>query len=244
MGFFKKMMAAVGVGAARVDARLHRNAVRVGDELQGVVVVTGGRVEQRIERLNLGLTTRFRGDDEYVVHTLFSLPVVSGFDIRPGEVREFPFRLPVPQGTPLTVRGTDVWLVTDADIAGGVDPGDTDPVQVLPDAARGTVIEATQRLGFVLSGSEVEFHRGHLVQELSFRPPYGQYRLTELELLMLPAPGGLDVILEVDRRATGMASLFTSEFETKGRWFVSDAQLAQGPDLLAHELAERVRRLS
>lgn len=244
MGFFKKMMAAVGVGSARVDTRLERSAVRVGEELRGTVVVTGGQVEQRIERLNLGLTTRYKGDDTYHTHTLFSHPVVSGFPIQPGEVREFPFSLPVPHGTPLTLRGTEVWLVTDADIAGGVDPGDTDPVQILPSPEMGTVIEAAQRLGFNLKGSEVEFIRGHLVQELSFLPPYGQYRLTELELMMLPAHGGFEVILEVDRRATGMASLFTSEFETKGRWFISLDQLRRGPDALAPELAERIRRLS
>ena len=244
MGFFKKMMAAAGIGAARVDTRLQQSAVRVGEELRGTVLVTGGQVEQQIERLNLGLTTRYRADEGHHTHTLFSHPVVSGFPIRPGEVREFPFALPVPHGTPLTLRGTDVWLVTDADIAGGMDPGDHDPVQVLPSAEMETVIGAAQRLGFTLKGSEVEYIRGHLVQELSFLPPYGQYRLTELELMMLPARGGLDLILEVDRRATGMASLFTSEFETKGRWFIPGEQLRRGPDALAPELAERIRRLS
>ncbi|MDO4246023.1 MAG: sporulation protein [Deinococcus sp.] len=243
MGFFKKMMAAAGIGAARVDARLHHSAVRVGEELRGTVTVTGGKVEQHIERLNLGLTTRYRDGEEWATHTLFSLPVVGSFSIRPGEVREFPFSLPVPYGTPLTVRGTDVWLVTDADIAGGMDPGDTDPVQVLPDSRMATVIEAAQLLGFMLKGSEVEYHHGRLVQELSFTPPYGQYSISELEVLMLPAQGGLDVVLEVDRRAQGLASLFVEEFETKGRWFIPDAQLQQGPQLLAQDLAGRIRQL-
>ena len=169
---------------------------------------------------------------------------MSGFPIRPGEVREFPFSLPVPHGTPLTLRGTDVWLVTDADIAGGVDPGDHDPVQILPSAEMETVIGAAQRLGFTLKGSEVEYIRGHLVQELSFLPPYGQYRLTELELMMLPARGGLDLILEVDRRATGLSSLFTSEFEQRGRWHVPASLLAGGPDAVARELQGRIQRLS
>lgn len=234
------MMASVGVGGARVDARVHSPAVRVGDVLPGVVVVQGGSVEQRIERLNLGLATRYKSDDQYVTHTLFTRPVVSGFDLRPGETREFPF----PQGTPLTLPGTAVWLVTDADIAGAADPGDTDPLQILPSREMEAVIGAAQKLGFRLSGSEVEYRHGRVVQELSFRPPAGQSRLSELEMMLFPAAGGLDVVLEVDRRATGFASLLTSEFEQRGRWFVPDVLLAGGPDAVARELAARVQALS
>lgn len=244
MGFLKRMMAAVGVGGARVDARVQNPAVRVGEVLPGVVVVEGGSVEQKIERLNLGLATRYKSDDSYVTHTLFTRPVVSGFTLQPGERREFPFQFPVPQGTPLTLRGTAVWLVTDADIAGAADPGDTDQLQILPSREMEAVIGAAERLGFSLAGSEVESHHGRIVQELSFRPPYGQYRINELEMMMFPASGGLDVILEVDRRATGLASLFTSEFEQRGRWHVPAALLAGGPDAVARELAARVKALA
>ncbi|MEF2277764.1 sporulation protein [Deinococcus sp. YIM 134068] len=244
MGFLKKMMAAVGVGGARVDARVDQSAVRVGEDLTGTVIVQGGSVEQRVERLNMGLATRYRKDDQYVTHTLFTRPVLGGFDLRPGETRELPFRFTIPQGTPLTLPGTSVWLVTDADIAGAADPGDTDHLQILPSRDMETLINAADRLGFRLSASEVEYHHGRIVQELSFKPPYGQYQLSELEMMIFPATGGLDVILEVDRRATGLASLFTSEFEQKGRWHVPDGLLAQGPDAVARELQTRVRQLS
>ncbi|MBB5235253.1 sporulation protein [Deinococcus budaensis] len=244
MGFLKRMMVAAGVGGARVDAQVHNPAVRVGEVLPGVVVVQGGSLEQRIERLNLGLATRYKADDHSVTHTLFTRPVVSAFSIGAGERREFPFQLPIPQGTPLTLPGTAVWLVTDADIAGAADPGDTDPLQILPSPEMEAVIGAAQRLGFRLAGSEVESRHGRVVQELSFRPPAGQYRLTELEMMLFPATGGLDVVLEVDRRATGLASLLTAEFEQRGRWFVPAALLAAGPDAVARELAVRVQALS
>ncbi|MDL2342767.1 sporulation protein [Deinococcus sp. MIMF12] len=245
MGFLKRMMAAVGVGGARVDAQVQTPAVRVGESVTGVVVVEGGSIEQKIERLNLGLATRYKRDDSYVTHTLFTQPVVPGFTLQPGERREFPFGLPIPQGTPLTLRGTAVWLVTDADIAGAADPGDTDQLQILPSREMEAVIGAAERLGFSLAGSEVEYHHGRIVQELSFRPPYGQYRINELEMMMLAAAGGgLDVVLEVDRRASGLASLFTSEFEQRGRWHVPAALLAGGPDAVARELGARVQALA
>jgi len=244
MGFFKKMMAAVGVGGARVDAQVHNRAVRVGEELSGVVRVEGGSVEQRIERINLGLTTRYKADDTYVTHTLFTQPVIDGFDLRAGETRELPFRLRIPEGTPLSLPGTAVWLVTDADIAGAVDPGDNDQLQILPSREMEVVIGAAQKLGFNLKASEVEYHHGRIVQELSFTPPHGQYRISELEMMLFPASGGLDVMLEVDRRATGMASFFTSEVEQKGRWHVPEALLRQGPDAVARELKARITQLS
>lgn len=238
------MMAAVGIGGARVDALVQNPAVRVGEDLTGVVQVTGGALEHRVERINLGLTTRYKADDAYLVHTLFTEPVIGGFDLRPGEKLEFPFRLPIPHGTPLTLPGTAVWLVTDADIAAAVDPGDTDHLQILPSREMEVVIGAAQRLGFHLKASEVEYHHGRVVQELSFAPPHGQFRINELEVMMFQTPGGLDVLLEVDRRATGMASFFTAEFEQKGRWHVPNETLLRGPDAVAHELRARIGQLS
>lgn len=243
MGFLKRMMAAVGVGGARVDARLESSAVRVGEQLSGVVQIQGGGVQQRIERINLGVATRYKHEDSYVSHQLSRHPVVPGFDLAPGETREFPFTIPVPLNTPLSLPGTQVWLATDADIAGAVDPGDQDHLQVLPSREQEVLIGAAQRLGFQLSGSEVEYHRGQIVQELAFRPPYGQYRIAEIEMMMLPSGGGLDVILEVDRRATGLASMFASEFEQRGRWHLSAQTLAAGPDAVARELEQRIRAL-
>lgn len=244
MGFLKKMMAAVGVGAARVDTRLDRAEVRVGEELSGTIHVQGGQVEQQVQRINVGLATRYKHEDSHVNHTLQTEMVVPAFTIRPGETREFPFTLRVEPGTPLSLPGSEVWVFTDADIAGGIDPGDQDPLRVLPSAGMEAVIGAAQRLGFTLMAAETEYAHGRLVQELSFRPPHGQYKLTELELVMLPASGGLDVILEVDRRATGMASFFTSEFETRARWFLPRELLERGPDAIAPELTARIRQLS
>ncbi|MHA0040816.1 sporulation protein [Deinococcus sp. PEB2-63] len=243
MGFLKKMMAAIGVGGARVDAQVHTPAVRIGDSVTGVLVVQGGNLDQRIERVNLGLATRYKSDDSYVSHQLSKFQVIPTFDLRAGERREFPFSIPVEPGTPLSLPGTQLWLATDMDIAGAVDPGDQDHLQILPSREMEVLFQGAQRLGFQLSGSEIEYHHGRIVQEISFRPPHGQYRIAEIEMMLFPQAGGLDIVLEVDRRATGVASLFTSEFEQRGRWHLSAATLAAGPDAVARELEARIRAL-
>lgn len=244
MGFFKKVMASVGIGAARVDSRLDNPEVRVGDTLSGIILVNGGKAEQEIRRISLGLNVRYKGEEEYEYHTLFMQEVVHSFTIQANEVKEFPFQLPIPAETPLSLPGSEITLITDADIAGGVDPSDHDPVIIMPSEEMEVIITASEQLGFHLKTSEIEYHHGHLVQELSFNPPYGQYDLSELEMMILPSHGGLDVILEVDRRARGIASLFTDEFETKGRWFISEDFISQGPNAVARDMEERIRDLS
>lgn len=244
MGFFKKVMASVGIGAARVDSRLDNPEVRVGDTLSGIILVHGGKVEQEIRRISLGLNVRYKGEEEYEYHTLFMQEVVHGFTIQAGETKEFPFQLPIPPEAPLSLPGSEITLITDADIAGGVDPSDHDPVIIMPSEDMEVVIAAAEQLGFYLKTSEIEYHHGRLIQELSFNPPYGQYNLNELEMMMLPAQDGLDVILEIDRRARGIASLFTDEFETKGRWFIPHDLLVQGPNTVARYLEERIQDLT
>lgn len=243
MGFFKKMMAAAGVGAARVETQLETPMVRIGEQLRGVIGVTGGNVPQRIERLNVGLITQYKADDQTRQHRLSEGPVSGAFDLQPGERRELPFSLLIPPQTPLSLPGTQVWLNTDADIAGAMDPGDNDPLQILPNAEMACVIGAAQRLGFSLTGSEVEFHRGQLVQELSFRPSQGAYPIAELELVFQPAPGGLGLVLEVDRRSGGLSGLLLGETEGRGRCFIPQAELDRGTQGVAAMLEAQIRRL-
>ena len=75
----------------------------------------------------------------------------------------------------------------------------------MPEKGIETLIEAAGRLGFSLAGSEVEYHHGRIVQELSFRPPYGQSRVNELEMVMLPAPGGGESLEAVGERMRAWA---------------------------------------
>ena len=53
----KKLKAAMGAGAATVDAVLAVGAVRPGDNVTGVVRVEGGDIEQEIERITVALET-------------------------------------------------------------------------------------------------------------------------------------------------------------------------------------------
>ncbi|ADV67120.1 sporulation protein [Deinococcus maricopensis] len=244
MSFFKRMLASVGVGGARVDARLERDAVRLGEDLRGVVLLSGGAVEQNIERLNFSLMTLARHDDTTSAHAVARVTLGERVTLRAGETRELPFHLTVPYHAPISAPGVRLWLHTDADIAGASDPGDEDSVRILPNAPTQAFLDALSALGFHLKSGTVEFTHGRLVQELEFAPPHGQGHITELEVVLLPGAQHLDVRLEVDRRARGLHSLFTSELEARGLLRLTPELLAGGAPAVQNEVRRHIQRLS
>ncbi|WP_245588565.1 sporulation protein [Deinococcus pimensis] len=237
------MLASVGIGAARVDTRLDRTEVRLGENLRGHVLIEGGNVAQTIEYVALHVMTRVKHDEHHDNESALEFRLGGPVDVRPGERVELPFDVTVPYHAPLSLPGTDVWLHTGASVS-GVDPTDQDRLVILPNAPVEALLRGAERLGLRLRRSEVERAHGWgrgLVQELEFHPPYG-FGVTEVEMVLFPGRDHVEVILEVDRRARGVASLFVGEFESRSRWHVTPDLIARGPDAVAQELARRIRR--
>lgn len=58
MSFFKKALASIGVGNAKIDARLEKEDWKQGEEVRGEVVLVGGSVEQQIEEIYMEYAAR------------------------------------------------------------------------------------------------------------------------------------------------------------------------------------------
>lgn len=240
MSFFNRMLASVGIGAAKVDTQLDSSSVRIGEAVSGRVVVRAGNVAQTIEHINLYVVTRYKHDDTYHKHVVQTERVVGRLDLKPGDTREVPFRFQLSHEAPLSLSGTSVWIETGAAISAAADPGDTDALTVLPNAAVEVLLEAARHLGLNLRRAEMERGHGHrVIQELEFQPPYG-WGLNEVEMVLFPQADRVDVILEVDRRARGMAALFVEEFESRSRWSITPDMVYAGPAALARELEARI----
>jgi len=212
----KKLKAAMGAGAATVDAVLAVQAVRPGDGVTGVVKVQGGEIEQEIERITVALETVVEvesGDNEWRSTQTFGTQQVTGaLTVGPGDAHEFPFSLGVPWETPLThiggqaLRGVTMGVRTELEVARGIDRGDLDPVQVHALPGQQALLEALGALGFRFKGADVE--QGTLpggtlpfFQEVEFTAG-GQYRgrFNELEVTFLGGPNETRVIFEADTR--------------------------------------------
>lgn len=230
---FDKLMAAIGIGSARVDTLLERDTAEAGGVLEGEVLIQGGEVSQDLDALVLDLASEAikEVDDKKVRigHAWASTRVCGPLTIGPGEERRIPFALTLPTLSPLSVgrQHPKTWVATRADIAMALDPRDKDPLRILPGPVQRAAFEAMERLGFVMTEAPLELSRKHpatgCLQEFEFKPGPGSRfgHLDEAEIAFLPASRGegLDLLVQRDTRATGLGSLLSEMAGTDERFY-------------------------
>ncbi|WP_251553782.1 sporulation protein [Neobacillus muris] len=241
MSFFNKVFASVGIGAATVDTKLEKDTYMPGETVKGVVAIRGGKVDQQVDEIYLNLNTTYlreSDDRKYSVNAVIdSFRLTTPFLIRVNESKDIPFTFDLPYDTPLSIGRSKVWISTGLEIKGGADPSDKDYLKVIPNPLMSSVFHAMDSLGFRLREADCEEVprrlRGRLpfVQEFEFVPVSGPFRgrLDELEIVYFPSgTGTLDLMVQVDRRAQGLAGLFSEALgvdETNVRMMVSNADI-------------------
>ncbi|WP_335932753.1 sporulation protein [Streptomyces sp. PTD5-9] len=214
---FKRLLGSLGVGGPTVDTVLAPGAAVPGGPLSGQVRLRGGGADFDIEHITLELVARVEaeheeGEREGVV-AFERFTVGGGFRLHEGEQRDVPFSVALPWETPVTeLYGQGLGIVlgvrTELSVAGAKDKGDLDQLAVGPLPAHEAILEAFGRLGFGFKSADLEYGRiGGADQRLPFyqeieltpAPPYAD-RFNEIEVTFLASPGGMDVVLEADRR--------------------------------------------
>ncbi|WP_030856733.1 sporulation protein [Streptomyces sp. NRRL S-37] len=214
---FKRLLGSLGVGGPTVDTVLDPGPVRPGGALTGQVRLKGGSADFDIEHITLELVARVEaeheeGESEGVV-TFDRFTVGGGFRLAEGEQHSVPFSVTLPWETPVTeLHGQALGIVlgvrTELSVAGAKDKGDLDPLTVGPLPAQEAVLEALGQLGFGFKSADLEYGRiGGTGQRLPFYQeieivPSPQYadRVNEIEVTFLADPGGMEVVLEADKR--------------------------------------------
>ncbi|NWF26461.1 sporulation protein [Streptomyces sp. PKU-EA00015] len=214
---FKKLLASLGAGGASVETVLTEENVVPGGVVQGEVRIQGGSVDQQIEGLSVGLQARVEvegGDQEVKQDVEFTKQRLGGaFEVKAGAVHVVPFGLEIPWETPVTaiagqqLRGMNIGVTTELEIARAVDSGDLDPINVHPLPSQQAILDAFLQLGFRFKSADME--RGHIrgtrqqlpfYQEIEFFPPQ-QYRgLNQVELTFVADDREMDVVLEMDKK--------------------------------------------
>ncbi|WP_185912115.1 sporulation protein [Streptomyces sp. WAC08452] len=214
---FKRLLGSLGVGAPTIDTVLEPAPVVPGGALGGQVHLKGGQADFDIEHITLDLVARVEaehaeGESEgTVVFDRFT--VGGGFRLAAGESRSVPFGVTLPWETPVTeLYGQPLGIVlgvrTEVAVAGAKDQGDLDPLTVTPLPAQEAILEAFGQLGFGFKSADLEY--GHIggtgqllpfYQEIELHPaPQYAHQVNEIELTFLAGPGGLEVVLEADKR--------------------------------------------
>ncbi|MBM7661940.1 sporulation-control protein [Bacillus mesophilus] len=256
MSFFNKVLASVGIGAAKVDTILPKGSYVIGEKINGVVEIKGGNVEQPIDEIYLSLLTQYtkKSDDKEYVQTavIAKYRVSEKHIIAPNEKKEIPFSIALPLSAPLSQGKTRVWIQTGLDIKNAIDPTDKDFIEVLPLPVMKAVISSVQELGFRTREIECQeaprYLRGvqSFVQEFEFVPVSGAYRgkLDELEIVfVVKSESEVDLYLQIDRKARGLGGFLSEALEMDERNVkvtVSQADLSS----MTRKLDEVIRRYS
>ncbi|MET7519600.1 sporulation protein [Streptomyces sp. NPDC005480] len=243
---FKRLLASLGAGGASVETVLTEVNVVPGGVVQGEVRIQGGSVDQDIEGLSVGLQARVEvegADQETKQDIEFTkLRLGGAFQLQANAVHAVPFGLEIPWETPVTtidgqqLRGMNIGVTTELEIARAVDSGDLDPINVHPLPSQQAILDAFIGLGFRFKSADME--RGHIrgtrqklpfYQEIEFFPPQ-QYRgLNQVELSFVADDREMDVVLEMDKKP----GLFSESSDTF-RSFVVGHNDFQGTDWSAY----------
>ncbi|TLS38974.1 sporulation protein [Pseudalkalibacillus caeni] len=219
MTIMNRMLASVGIGSARVDTQLEKDFFYPGEEMNGHVVIQGGKTAQEIDSVYLLLMTEYlrEVDDKKIREetVIEKVKLTEPLKVNANERKRLPFVFTLPSDTPITTKKTPVWLKTALDIKKAVDPTDYDEINIVPDRLTRAILDALDKLGFELRKAECEKaprqikKRLPFVQEFEFVPTR-EFRgeLDELEVIFFPGKDKVDLMLEIDRRGKRLVDLF------------------------------------
>ncbi|MFF5343524.1 sporulation protein [Streptomyces althioticus] len=214
---FKRLLGSLGVGGPTVDTVLDPGAVRPGGTLTGQVHLEGGQTDFDIEHITLELVARVEaehaeGESEGVV-AFERFTVGGGFRLATGRRHSVPFTVTLPWETPVTeLHGQQLGIIlgvrTELAVAGARDKGDLDQLSIAPLPVQEVILEAFGQLGFGFRSADLEY--GHIAgtgqqlpfhQEIELTPaPQYAHQVNEIEVTFLANPGGVEVVLEADKR--------------------------------------------
>ena len=225
MSFVNKWLASVGIGSAKVDTKMNKTQLVPGENVEGVVQIRGGNVEQSIDDIYLSLYTTYeieKSDKKASIPTeIDRYRLTQSLVIQPNEVKEIPFSFTLPLDTPITMGKTKVWVHTGLDIKHALDPIDQDFISIAPTPLIKAFMDSLSSLGFRLRNADCEQAKGifrnrlPFIQEFEFVPNDGAYRrkLDELEVVFVAQNNGYEVLMEVDRKARGLGGFLAEALE-------------------------------
>ncbi|EIT83697.1 SpoOM family protein [Fictibacillus macauensis ZFHKF-1] len=225
MSILNKMLASVGIGAAKVDTLLEKEQYMPGEMIAGKVMIYGGKVAQPIEGISLFLMCNYiREVDDHKHHVkavLAEFEVAGSHTIASEETKEIAFSFRLPYNLPYSIGQTQIWLQTGATIKNALDPQDKDYLAIHPDRPIQNVMEAIEGLQFSLRKATCQ-ERKHprryplpFQQEFEYIPTGGMYlnRLDELEVIFQYNGQSLDLMLQIDRKGFGFSGMIADSLD-------------------------------
>jgi sporulation-control protein len=157
MSFWRKSLAAVGVGGAKVSLELAAPHLTAGGTVDAVVRIRGGAAVQSVNECSIELCAEYTGyatnaQGEQRARTkeavIQSYAVHVEGPLHAGALHEIPLTLSIPLHAPPRLYRETIRLRTRLDLDRAVDSIDHDEVEVLADPLLQRVLNAMSRLRF------------------------------------------------------------------------------------------------
>jgi sporulation-control protein len=226
------MLATFGEGSAEIDLRLDHHRYRAGEEIEGHFFLKGGTVEQQINGIEITLILTARDGKKGRRFPITAAPISSSFRLAPEKEKMISFSLRLPHTLPISGPEVSYHFSTRLDIPGGIDPIDTDPIEILPPEPLQFVFNALEELGFKEQESSGAIDGQ--AQEFAFSPTSTFLgTIEEVELLARVEKNGLRLFLEVD-----LLSRRYKEIEIVHELFLEETLLQN-----THHLTEHLKNI-
>lgn len=194
---FKKLMASLRMGAAKVNLVLDNEQCRIGEKVRGKFLVEGGNVDQGIHTLDVDIAMRVIIKGKEFNKVVDTVKVARDFYIKAGETREIPFEHIIPLHYPISKGSVSYSLVTKMDIAQAVDTDDKDRLVILPSREMALVFDALAALDFKEKIGSGKIER--LGQEFEYYPTtLFAEQLKELEFKFYAEDNRIKLFLELE----------------------------------------------
>jgi sporulation-control protein len=233
---FKKMMAKMGIGSAKVDLVLRNSEYTLGDTIEGELVIQGGAVEQYINKIDVQFMMALRTKKHEYRQAVANIPFSCMFTIGAGERKVLPFTYELPKDLLISSSSVAYYFLTNLDIAAGLDNKDNDYIRVNPPVRFSNIIDALNELGFREKHDSRSFN-GY-AQEFAFFPTaflHGQVK--EVEFIAAIEEEQIRLLLELDLPSFGREVEIKQELTLSNELLNDVAKLA---DYLREVMMEMV----
>ncbi|WP_418792376.1 sporulation protein [Phosphitispora sp. TUW77] len=170
----KKMLASIGIGAAAIDLEILTPQVEPGQTLKGTVKISGGTIEQEVQKIEISLllkSTYYDNMQSRILNKVVSSVIIAEKTvIKPGYEKIMPvsFEIPFAKNMPISRGRTRYFLQTNAYIRNAVDPVDHDDILVVPNKYFKMLFDALAHLGFHEKNNSGDFDG--FLQEFYYTP--------------------------------------------------------------------------
>jgi sporulation-control protein len=170
---FETLLASTGIGSTRIDLKLDKAYVKIGEAVTGNLFIQGGQSPQTIEGLaiNFQMESVHALRNEQIQETIATVHVVKDeFTVQAKEEKMLPFSFTCPVSLPISTSATKYYFDTDLAIKWGLDSHDRDYIDVWPPTPLKALLDGLTLLGCKKISSGLYQDDKHWLQLLTFQP--------------------------------------------------------------------------